>query len=52
MSQNIYDDELKYMLIEKRVFSLLKAIEKLSHFILSKNIEVNVPLSAIKFLLS
>jgi len=52
MSQNLCDDELKYTLIEKHAYTLVKAIEMLRHFILSKHIEVKVPLIVVKLSLS
>jgi hypothetical protein len=52
MSQSLSDDEIKYSLIEKHTFSLVKAIEKFRHFILGKHTQVKVPLPAVKFLLS
>jgi hypothetical protein len=44
--------ELKYTLIEKNSFSLVKVAEKFRHFILGKHTKVKVPLPTIKFLLS
>ena len=52
MSQILSVDELKYYLIEKHSYALVKAIEKFRHFIMGKCTEVKVPLPAIKFLLS
>jgi hypothetical protein len=52
MSQSLSNDELKYTLIEKHAFSLVKAIENFCHFILSKHTEVKVPFHVVKFLLS
>jgi hypothetical protein len=52
MSQSLFDVEMKYTLIEKHVYALVKAIEKLYHFILGKHIEVKVPFLVVKFLLS
>ena len=52
MSQSLSDDEIKYFYIEKRVFTLVKAIEKFHHFILGKHTQVKVPLHVVKFLLS
>jgi hypothetical protein len=37
MSHSLLDDKIKYSYIEKHVFSLVKAIEKFLHFILSKH---------------
>jgi hypothetical protein len=37
MSQSLSNDEIKYSLIEKQNFSLVKAIEKFFHFILGKH---------------
>jgi hypothetical protein len=52
MSQSLSDDEIKYSYIEKHVFSLVKAIETLSHFILEKHTLVKIPFPGVKFLLS
>jgi hypothetical protein len=52
MSQGISDDEIKYYYIEKRVFSLVKAIQKFHHFILGKHTQVKFPFPDVKFLLS
>jgi hypothetical protein len=51
MSQSLLDDEFKYSYIEKHVFSLVKVVEKFSHFILGKHTQVKVPLHVVKFLL-
>jgi hypothetical protein len=51
MIQSISDIEMKYTLIEKQVYALVKAIEKFHQFILGHN-EIKVPLSVVKFLLS
>jgi len=37
MSQSLSNDEIKYSLIEKQNFLLVKAIEKFFHFILGKH---------------
>lgn len=52
MSQSLFDDKLKYSLIEKHAFSLIKAIENFGHFILGKHTGIKVPLHATNFLLS
>jgi hypothetical protein len=52
MSQSLSDDEVKYTLIEKHTFSLVKAIGKFRHFILGKQTQVRVPLPAVKFFLT
>jgi hypothetical protein len=52
MSQRLFDDEFKYSFIEKHDFSLVKAVEKFHHFILSKHTLVKVPLPAVKIFLS
>jgi hypothetical protein len=52
MSQSLSDDELKYSYVEKRAFSLVKAVEKFHHFILCKHTQGKVPFPAVKFLLS
>jgi hypothetical protein len=44
--------ELKYTLIEKNSFSLVKVAENFRHFIHGKHTKVKVPLPTIKFLLS
>jgi hypothetical protein len=44
--------ELKYTLIEKNSFSLVKVAEKFHHYILGKHTKVKVHLPTIKFLLS
>jgi hypothetical protein len=51
MSQSLSDDEFKYSLIEKHTFSLVKVVEKFSHFILGKHTLLKVPLPAVKFFL-
>jgi hypothetical protein len=44
------DDEIKYSYIEKRAFSLVKAIEKNFPLYFRKMYEVRVPFPAVKFL--
>jgi len=51
MSQSFPDSAVQYYLIEKNVYSLLKAIEKFRQYILGKHTIVKVPLPAVKFLL-
>jgi hypothetical protein len=50
MSRSLSDDEMKYTIIEKHTFALVKSIRKFMHFILGKQTRVRVPLPAIKFL--
>jgi hypothetical protein len=52
MSQSLYDDELKYTLIEKHTYALVKAIEKFHHFILGKHTRVKVFFLAVNIVLS
>jgi len=52
MSQSIPDSAVQYTLIEKHAYSLVKAIDKFRHYILSKHTIVKVPLPAVKYLLS
>jgi hypothetical protein len=49
MSQSLYNDEIKYSLIEKHTFSLDKSIDKFHHFILGKHTEVKFHLPIFKF---
>jgi hypothetical protein len=43
MIQSLSDIEMKYTLIEKHAYALVKAIEKFHHFILGKHTEIKVP---------
>jgi hypothetical protein len=52
MSQSLSDDEFKYSFIEKHAFTLVKVVEKFSHFILGNHMLVKFPLHAVKFFLS
>jgi hypothetical protein len=52
MSQSLSDDEMKYTLIEKHTFTLVKAIGKFRHFIFGKQTQVRVPFPTVKFLLT
>ena len=52
MSQILSDDEVKYTLIEKHTFTLVKAIGKFRNFILGKQTHVRVPLPTVRFLLT
>ena len=52
MSQSLSNGELKYTLIKKHAFSLVKAIKKFRHFNLGKHMQVKVPLFVVTFLLS
>jgi hypothetical protein len=52
MSQSLFYVEMKYTLIGKHAYDLVKYFEKFHRFILGKHTEIKVPLLAIKFLLS
>jgi hypothetical protein len=52
MIQSLLDDELKYTLIEKHTFSLVKYIGKFRHFILGKKMQVRVPFPAMTYFLT
>jgi hypothetical protein len=43
---------MKYTLIEKHTYALVKSIENICHFILGKPIEIKVPFLVVKFLVS
>jgi len=43
MSPSLLDVEMKYTLIEKHAYALVKVVEKFHHFILSKHIEIKSP---------
>jgi hypothetical protein len=49
MSQILSDDELKYRLIEKHTYALVKSIEKFHHVILGNRAQVKVPSPAVDF---
>ena len=52
MSQNIIEYKMKYFIIKKHAFALVKAIKKFQHFILGNRTIVKVLIADVKFMLS
>lgn len=51
-SQSLYEDAMKYSLIKKHAYSLVKVVEKFRHLILGKQTKMRTPLLDVKFPLS